>query len=267
LLLLNEFTALGRIPIVSEAMAYLPGYNVRTLLVIQAPSQLREVYGLHNAETMMKSVAARIVFAPKDYPDAREISDELGFQTVRVRSKSRPGFFSGGRRGGRDGSTTESQQARALMLPQEVKEIGPDQALIFYEGVRPIRCQKIRYYSDARFRARLLTPPITATPAGIIRPMPSLASVAPRGGPRRPENAEDAAVSAALSAGNEIREADSEEIGLQTSLTFEELPDPIRSLNFKHAGERPTDDEIRTDAHQFLETLRDITEISHAITT
>ena len=81
---LNEFTALGKIPIVSESMAYLPGYNVRILLVIQAPSQLREVYGPYAAETMLKSVAARIVFAPKDYPDAKEISDELGVTTVRV---------------------------------------------------------------------------------------------------------------------------------------------------------------------------------------
>src|SRR6202012_748632 len=108
LLLLNEFTALGRIPIVSEAMAYLPGYNVRTLLVIQAPSQLRDVYGVHSAETMLKSVAARVVFAPRDYVDAKEISQELGFQTVRVRSKSKPNFFMSSRRSGREGSTTES---------------------------------------------------------------------------------------------------------------------------------------------------------------
>ena len=46
---------------------------------MQTPAQLREVYGAHAAETMLKSLAARIVFAPKDYADAREISDELGF--------------------------------------------------------------------------------------------------------------------------------------------------------------------------------------------
>ena len=55
---------------------------MRVVLVIQTPAQLREVYGIHNAETMLKSLAARIVFAPKDFPDAREISDELGFTTV-----------------------------------------------------------------------------------------------------------------------------------------------------------------------------------------
>ena len=66
-MLLDEFTALGRIPIIAEAISYLPGYNVRVVLVIQTPAQLREVYGIHNAETMLKSLAARIVFAPKDF--------------------------------------------------------------------------------------------------------------------------------------------------------------------------------------------------------
>ena len=166
LMLLNEFTALGKIPIVSESMSYLPGYNVRVLLVIQAPSQLREVYGPYAAETMLKSVAARIVFAPKDYPDAKEISDELGFTTVRVRSHSRPSFMALNRQSGRSGSTTFAEHPRALLLPQEVKEIGTDSALIFYEGLRPIRCKKIRYYADRRFRARLLPPPRHATPGG-----------------------------------------------------------------------------------------------------
>src|ERR1700683_3786712 len=92
MMLLDEFTALGRIPIIAESISYLPGYNVRVVLVIQTPAQLREVYGANGAETMLKSLAARIVFAPKDHADAREISDELGFTTVKVRSLSKPIF-------------------------------------------------------------------------------------------------------------------------------------------------------------------------------
>src|SRR6185369_3795172 len=85
MMLLDEFTALGRLPVIAEAISYLPGYNVRVVLVIQTPAQLREVYGANAAETMLKSLAARVVFAPKDFGDAREISDELGFTTVRVK--------------------------------------------------------------------------------------------------------------------------------------------------------------------------------------
>jgi type IV secretion system protein VirD4 len=63
LMLLDEFTALGRIPIIAESISYLPGYNVRVVLVIQTPAQLREVYGMNGAETMLKSLAANRIRA------------------------------------------------------------------------------------------------------------------------------------------------------------------------------------------------------------
>ena len=260
LLLLNEFTALGRISIVSEAMAYLPGYNVRTLLVIQAPSQLREVYGVHAAETMMKSVAARVVFAPKDYADAKEISDELGVRTVRVRSRSRPAFFSPQRRGGHEGSTTESPHARALMLPQEVKEMGTEQVLIFYEGLRPIRCRKIRYYRDRRFRARVLPPPATATPAGRMGPTPPPAPSS--AGPRLPQP--DPASDAEPTNINTPHPGTVSGVAApMRPLTWADLPPEIQSLHFEHAGTRPTADELAADARHFVATFAGIQETLH----
>ena len=159
LMLLDEFPALGRIPIIAESISYLPGYNVRVLLVMQTPAQLREIYGANLAETMLKSLAVRIVYAPKDYTDAREISEELGFTTVKVKTTSRPLWDLSDGRGRRHRSVNISEQRRALMLPQEVKELGPERAIVFFEGLRPIRCRKIRYFRDARFRRRLLAPP------------------------------------------------------------------------------------------------------------
>ena len=171
MLLLDEFAAIGRMPIVAEAISYLPGYNVRLVLVFHTPAQLREVYGLHNAETMLKSLAARIVFAPKDFPDAREISDELGFTTVKVKSLSEPRLDLFNPRGRRSRSQTVSDQRRALLLPQEVKELGTEEALVFYEGLRPIRCRKIRYFRDKCLHARVLPPP--SNPAPQWQPTPA----------------------------------------------------------------------------------------------
>ena len=166
LMLLDEFTALGRIPIVAESISYLPGYNVRVLLVIQTPAQLREVYGPNGAEIMLKSLGARIVFAPKDFADAREISDELGNTTVQVTTRSRPVMDFSDSRGRRSGSVNISEQRRPLLLPQEVKALGTEEAIVFYEGLRPIRCRKIRYYNDRRFMPRLLPAPGEPTPPG-----------------------------------------------------------------------------------------------------
>ena len=180
LMLLDEFTALGRLPIIAEAISYLPGYNVRVVLVIQSPSQLREVYGVNNAETMMKSLAARIVFAPKDVPDAREISEELGYVTVKTKSRSQAGFGFG--KAARTPTVNESEQRRALRLPQELKELGTDQAIVFYEGLAPILCRKVRYYQERVFRERLLPPPrprppgVSAPPVALIDAVPELAA-------------------------------------------------------------------------------------------
>jgi type IV secretion system protein VirD4 len=162
MILLDEVAALGRIPILSEAIAYVPGYNVRVVMVFQTPSQLREVYGVENAKTMMKSLGARIVYAPKDFDDAKEISDELGFTTVRVQTRSRPQFDT--LRSKQGGNVTLSEQKRALLLPQEVKELGSDKEIIFCEGLRPILASKIKYFADRRFQTRLLPPPVDPAP-------------------------------------------------------------------------------------------------------
>jgi type IV secretion system protein VirD4 len=156
LVVLDEFTAVGRIPILVNSIAFIPGYNVRTLMVIQTPSQLLEVYGQHGANIMLKTLAARVVFAPNDMEDAKKISEELGYTTVKAKSRTLPGFMGGKQR---SPSVNISEQRRALMLPQEIKEMGPRREIILYENLRPVRCQKIRYYADKRFTQRLLPPP------------------------------------------------------------------------------------------------------------
>jgi type IV secretion system protein VirD4 len=164
-MILDECPALGYIPILAESIAYVPGYNVRILMVFQAPSQLRHVYGAENAATMLKSLGARIVFAPKDFEDAREISNELGNRTVKVRTHSRPRTVLGQGKGfWESGNVSTSEQSRPLLLPQELRELGADRCIIFYEGLRPILCKKIRYFRDRKLKARVLPPPTVALP-------------------------------------------------------------------------------------------------------
>ena len=246
LMMLDEFAALGRIPIIAEAVSYLPGYNVRVVLVIHTPAQLREVYGVNGAETMLKSLAARIVFAPKDFADAREISDELGVTTVKARTLSRPLFELGDAKGRRARSVSVSEQRRPLLLPQEVKALGSSRALIFYEGLWPIRCQKIRYFEDSRFRLRLLPPPVVA-PAPVA-PTPVPAIDAPAQGADAP-----------APAGSVIREATLEDIERIDSLTLEDFAAPLSevSLPQKAEGERLTPEEMSAAVESFLESLRE----------
>ena len=258
MMLLDEFAALGRIPIIAEAISYLPGYNVRVVMVVQTPSQLREVYGAHNAETMLKSLAARIVFAAKDHADAREISDELGYTTVRAKSISMPLFgFSGGR-GQRSRSQNVSEQRRALLLPQEVKALGAEEAIIFYEGLRPIRCKKIRYFQDRRFSARLLPPPERAAPPATPSSEPAVAAdPLVETPPTSPQLAESSPreVSEVRPATREATVADIEHLD---SLTLEDFAVDFDRVKIpqKGQGERMTSEEINAAVKSLLDTLK-----------
>lgn len=258
MMLLDEFAALGRLPIIAEAISYLPGYNVRVVMVVQTPSQLREVYGAHNAETMLKSLAARIVFAAKDHADAREISDELGYTTVRAKSISTPLFGFAGNKGQRARSQNVSEQRRALLLPQEVKELGPEEAIIFYEGLRPIRARKIRYFQDRRFTARLLPPPERAAPAPhASRETPVTAEpvveTPPASAP--PADSKPREIPEARPA---TREATVADIDRLESLTLEDFAVDFDRVKIpqKPEGERLTSEELNAAVESFLDTLK-----------
>lgn len=262
MMLLDEFAALGRIPIIAEAISYLPGYNVRVVMVIQTPAQLREVYGANSAETMLKSLAARIVFAAKDHADAREISDELGFTTVRAKSISTPLMEFGSQKGRRSRSQTVSEQRRALLLPQEVKALGSEEAIVFYEGLRPIRCEKIRYFEDRRFTARLMPPPKRAGP-----PLPGTAPSATNSGHNddqkgsatdRPQTLSESMPRDPTEARASTREATAADIESIESLKLEDFAADFDHVQIpeKAQGERLSSEELQAAVESFLETLR-----------
>src|SRR6202030_2860220 len=100
-----------------------------------------------------------------------EISDELGYTTVKVKTDSSPQFSVSDTKGRRSRTQSTTEQRRALLLPQEGKELGTDHEIIFYEGMRPIRCRKIRYFEDQRFKARLFPPPARPPSAALSNPI------------------------------------------------------------------------------------------------
>jgi type IV secretion system protein VirD4 len=262
--ILDELAAAGRIPILAKSVAYLPGYNVRLILVVQAFSQLREIYGPQNAETMMKSLAVRIVYAPKDVAEAGEISNELGMTTVKVHTHSRPTLDFSGEKGGRRRSVSTSEQRRPLLLPQEVKELGGDRAVIFYEGIRPILARKNRYYQDPFFRKRLFAPPARATPAppgAEGRPTPPVPpvdmNVAIDGELLQPSNNVIAPEIDELAPA--MREATSEDIDRLESLTLEDFDVDFDRIQVpqKPEGERLSSQELNAAVESFLDSLRD----------
>jgi len=158
LLVNDEFTAMGRVDVITNAAAFLAGYNLRLLTVVQAMSQLDAVYGDKEARTFATNHGLQILFAPREQRDADEYSAMLGVFTERATAHGRSRSYGG--QGRTTVSRTESDQRRALLLPQEFKELGSERQVIVMENCKPILAEKIRYYQDDRFKARLLPAPI-----------------------------------------------------------------------------------------------------------
>lgn len=151
LLLMDEFTAIGKVDIIARAVAYMAGYNLRLLPIVQSMAQLDAVYGKELSRTILTNHALQIVFAPREQQDANDYSEMLGYTTVRRRARTRAHGQ------GRGVSDNEVLERRALMLPQELKALGAGRQILLYEGLaHPVLCRKIRYYRDRYFTRRLL---------------------------------------------------------------------------------------------------------------
>jgi type IV secretion system protein VirD4 len=157
LLVDDEFAAMGRIGIIPSAAPFLPGYNLRLLTVIQAMSQLDAVYGDKDARTFATNHGLQILFSPREQRDAEEYSAMLGYFTQRVRSRGRS--HSSSQHSSSTVSSSDSEQRRALLLPQEFKELGSERLVAIFENCKPILARKIRYHRDPIFMARLQPAP------------------------------------------------------------------------------------------------------------
>ena len=142
LVLLDEFTALGKIEIVQKSVAFMAGYNMRLMLIFQSKSQVEGVYGKEGAKDIFANMACQVEYTPTEQDQAEELSRKLGTQTVKGKSVSRNRGKGGG------GSISTSDQSRALMLPQELKEMDAEKEIIFFRRTPPIFCDKAFYYTS-----------------------------------------------------------------------------------------------------------------------
>lgn len=165
LFVMDEIAVMGRIEIMEIAPALTRGAGLRYLIIFQGKDQLRSdrTYGKEAGNGIMKAFHIEIVYGTGDIALAEEYSKRLGNTTVRVQNQS----FN--KRDLNDRSKTDSfnEQARPLMLPQEIDQLPYDEQLIFVQATRgtppvSIRARKIYWYEEPAFKARahLPLPPI-----------------------------------------------------------------------------------------------------------
>ena len=174
LLMLDEFTSLGKLPIIEKAIAYIAGYGGKMYIIVQDTKQLNGVYGKDNA--IMANCHVRIAYAPND-PETADLLSKMTGQTTVVEKKV---SISSGK-GGSSRSTSISETARPLLTPDECMRIPglskdatgkpvPGHMLIFTAGNSAIYGMQILYFLDPVFskRAKIPAPGISERfPTGI----------------------------------------------------------------------------------------------------
>lgn len=166
LLMLDEFPALGRLDFFESALAFIAGYGLKSFLIAQSLNQIERAYGPNNA--ILDNCHVRVAFATNDERTAKRISDALGTATEMRDSTN----YAGHRLAPWLGHLMVSRQetARPLLTPGEVMQLPPTEEIVMVAGTPPIRAAKARYFEDARFQERILTPPDPATKPAAANP-------------------------------------------------------------------------------------------------
>src|SRR3546814_8094350 len=80
LLMLDEFTSVGKLEIFEDSLAYMAGYGLKAFIIVQDLTQLQKCYG--KEESITSNCHIRIAFAPNKIETARVLSDMSGKTTL-----------------------------------------------------------------------------------------------------------------------------------------------------------------------------------------
>ena len=159
LLMLDEFPALGKLDVMTDTLAYMSSYGLKTMMIIQNYNQLWSMYGRN--ESLTANCHVRVVFAPNIIETAREVSSMTGQKTVVKREKH--------------GDTKIkvlaplddkfNEVGRPLMTAEEVMRLksaekqgntisAPGELLVFVAGNHVIRGTQPLYFQDKYLNAR-----------------------------------------------------------------------------------------------------------------
>lgn len=166
LLLMDEFTSIGKLEIFQKGMAFMTGYGLKAYIIVQDLSQLQQAYG--KDESVTSSCHIRIAYAPNKIETARTLSDMAGKTTIVQKKRSRSGR---GSKGGGSMSDSLSETARPLITPDECTQlpgaqknrngdiVKPGAMLIFPAGQRPIYGRQRLYFMEKELLRRAQIPP------------------------------------------------------------------------------------------------------------
>ncbi|WP_112486280.1 type IV secretory system conjugative DNA transfer family protein [Thiomonas sp. X19] len=162
LLAIDEFPSLGKLDVFQEALAFIAGYGMKALLIVQDLSQLYAAYTKN--ESIISNCHIRIAYAPNKIETAELLSKMAGTATVEHTQRQ----YSGNRLAVvlQNVNTNEQIVQRPLLTADECMRLPPEDELVFVAGHAPIYAKKIIYYEDPEFAARCAIAAPVATGRG-----------------------------------------------------------------------------------------------------
>jgi type IV secretion system protein VirD4 len=155
LFLLDEFAHLGRMHPVQRDIGLAGGFGVTFWLIVQDLSQLKSTYA-ETWPTFLANVDVLQAFGINDWDTAEYVSKMTGESTIYVESKHQSRGTSRGPHAQRQlgSGRAWSEQGRRLLLPDEVRRLPRESALVFVKGGAPLCVERVNYLRDPEFAGR-----------------------------------------------------------------------------------------------------------------
>ena len=171
LLLWDEFTAIGKLATFEKQLAYMPGYGIKALIIIQDISQLNNVYG--KDESILSTCNIKMALAPAKVETAELLSRMTGITTVEKTAITRSGGVNAVSL--KNVSISAQEVQRPLMTADEILKLKSAKKdkngqvlesgdmLIFIAGNSPILGDQILYFQDPKFQRQTeIVPPLAS---------------------------------------------------------------------------------------------------------
>jgi len=169
--LLDEFRQLKKMDEILNKLPYVAGYNIKMAFVVQDLKSIDEIYGETARHSLLGNCGLQLILGANDQVTAEYASRALGKRTIRYQSETRTlEVFGRARR-----TRVEQIRERDLMMPQEVRQMREDKAILLVEGQRPILASKLRYHAIEPFKTAALASrknPIAVPDVEIARALP-----------------------------------------------------------------------------------------------
>ncbi len=144
--LIDECRNIGKIPNLGEYLATCRKYCISISVIFQNYSQIVEVYGKEEANSILGNCDTMIFLGGFDADTLKIVCDRLGKETVKTLSFG----MSRGRMG--SVSTNKQEVGRELMSRIQVEQMSNTECLVFVRALRPFKLEKYRLEGHPNYR-------------------------------------------------------------------------------------------------------------------